>query len=117
MTDKLSIAICQIEPVVGDIDGNVAKIRAARVEAAKAGADLAVFCELVVSGYPPEDLVQKPAYQRACKEAVKALAKETNDGGPAMIIGSPWPETVDGEHALYNAAFFVGGRRDQSDSP
>ena len=103
MTDQLAIAVCQIAPVVGDIDGNAARILKARKEAAAMGADLAVFCELVVSGYPPEDLVQKPAYQRACMEAVERLAKETGDGGPAMIVGSPWRE----EGALYNAAFLL----------
>ncbi|MEO1137156.1 MAG: NAD+ synthase, partial [Pseudomonadota bacterium] len=61
--------------------------------------------ELVVSGYPPEDLVQKPAYQRACRDAVERLARETADGGPAVIVGSPWR---DGE-ALYNGAFLLVG--------
>lgn len=103
MTDVLKIAIAQIEPWVGDIDGNIARIRAARAEAAVKGADLAIFCELVVSGYPPEDLVNKPAYQRACRAAVKALADDTADGGPAMIVGAPWVEGG----ALYNAAFLL----------
>ncbi len=107
MTEKLSIAIAQIAPVVGDIDGNVRRIRAARAEAGRQGADLIVFCELVVSGYPPEDLVQKPSYQRACREAVEALAQDTGDGGPAMIIGAPWPETEGAGKALYNAAFLL----------
>jgi len=105
MTDKLAIALCQIAPLVGDIDGNVRRILEARKTAAGEGADLAIFCELVVSGYPPEDLVQKPAFQRACMEAVERLAKETADGGPAMIVGSPWK---DGD-ALRNAAFFLDG--------
>ncbi|WP_428409965.1 NAD+ synthase [Hyphococcus sp.] len=114
MTQSLAIALCQIAPVVGDIDGNVARILKARQEAAAQGADLAVFCELVVSGYPPEDLVQKPAYQRACMEAVERLAKETADGGPAMIVGSPWREG----DALYNSAFLlsdgnIAARRDK----
>ncbi len=103
MNNRLKIAICQIAPVVGDIAGNKAKIIAARAEAAKAGADLAVFCELVVCGYPPEDLVQKPAFQRACRAAVEELAAATADQGPAMIIGSPWREGA----ALYNAAFLL----------
>ncbi|MEX6632114.1 NAD+ synthase [Hyphococcus lacteus] len=105
MTDTLSIAIAQIAPVVGDIDGNVERIRNARADAAKLGADLVVFCELVVSGYPPEDLVNKPSYQRACRDAVNALAADTKSGGPAMIIGSPW--RVD--EALFNATFLLDG--------
>ncbi len=107
MTSALAIAIAQIAPVVGDIDGNVERIRAARAEAARLGADLVVFCELVVSGYPPEDLVQKPAYQRACMEAVERLANDTSDGGPAMIVGAPWLEKGREGDALYNAAFLL----------
>jgi NAD+ synthase len=105
MPKRLKIAICQIAPVVGDVAGNKAKILGARAEAAKAGADLAVFCELVVSGYPPEDLVSKPAFQRACRAAVEELAAATGDGAPAMIVGSPWKEGA----ALYNAAFLLDG--------
>ena len=103
MTQALRIAICQIEPVVGDIAGNVSRIDAARQQAGAEGADLAVFCELVVCGYPPEDLVQKPSFQAACRTAVEDLAARTADGGPAMIIGAPWRE---GE-ALYNCAFLL----------
>jgi NAD+ synthase len=105
MSKRLKIAICQIAPVVGDIAGNKAKILAARAEAAKAGADLAVFCELVICGYPPEDLVAKPAFQRACRAAVEDLAIATGDGGPAMIVGAPWRESG----GLYNAALLLAG--------
>ncbi len=103
MTDALSIVIAQIAPVVGDIGGNVERIRVARAQAANLGADLVVFCELVVAGYPPEDLVQKPAFQRACTNAIETLAADTADDGPAMIVGAPWKE---GDH-LYNGAFFL----------
>ena len=103
MTERLSIAIAQIAPVVGDIAGNIERIRAGRAEAARQGADFAVFCELVVSGYPPEDLVRKPAFQRACHTAIETLAADTADGGPAMIVGAPWKE----EDGLYNAAFLL----------
>lgn len=109
MTDVLSIAICQIAPLVGDIEGNLDRIRAARARAATLGADLAVFCEFVVSGYPPEDLALKPAYQRACRAGVEALAADTADGGPAMIVGSPWPDEADGK--LYNGCFLLEGGR------
>ncbi len=107
MTDNLAIALAQIAPVVGDIDGNIERILNARAEAAKLGADLVVFCELVVAGYPPEDLVLKPSFQRACMHAVEALAKETGDGGPAMIVGAPWAETGAQGAALYNAGFLL----------
>ena len=99
----MRIAIAQIRPIVGDIDGNVARIRAARREAAESGADIVVYCELVICGYPPEDLVQKRAFQEACHDAVESLAADTADGGPAIIVGSPWREA----EALYNAALFL----------
>ncbi len=72
------------------LDGNLALIRRWRAEAAAAGADLVVFSELVVVGYPPEDLVLKPALQDAVRRAVEALAADTADGGPALIVGAPW---------------------------
>jgi NAD+ synthase len=103
MTDRLAIALAQINPVVGDLDGNLARLRAARKEAAAAGADLVVATELCISGYPPEDLVLKPFFQARCREAVEALAKDTTDGGPAIVIGSPWVE----EGRLYNAALLL----------
>ena len=93
------ITLAQLNPTVGDIAGNAAKARAARAKAAAEGAALIVFPELFISGYPPEDLVLKPAFQAACRAVVEELARETADGGPAMLIGSPWVD--DGK--LYNA--------------
>ncbi len=97
MTDTLKIALVQANPTVGDIDGNAALVRASRVEAK--GADLVVFSELFMVGYPPEDLVLKPALQEAVMEVVTELAGETADGGPAVLVGTPWVE----EGKLYNA--------------
>jgi NAD+ synthase len=59
VTDALKIALAQVNPTVGDIAGNAALITASRAEAARLGADLVVFPELVLSGYPPEDLVYR----------------------------------------------------------
>jgi len=103
VTDRLSIAIAQIDPTVGDVAGNADRIRRARAGAG--GADLVVFPELVLSGYPPEDLVLKPDFQEACREACEALAAETADGGPALLVGLPWRE--DGR--LYNAVALLDG--------
>src|SRR5882757_4606591 len=89
-TDRLAIAVAQLNPTVGDIAGNADKARRARAEAAGEGADLVAFPELFLSGYPPEDLVLKPAFQAACRAKIEELARETADGGPALLIGTPW---------------------------
>jgi NAD+ synthase len=96
---QFTITLAQLNPIVGDVTGNAAKARAARKQAGGDGAALVVFPELFISGYPPEDLVLKPAFQSACRSAIEELARETADGGPAMLIGSPWVD--DGK--LYNA--------------
>src|SRR6202161_4417297 len=102
-----TITLAQLNPTVGDVTGNAAKARAARAEASAAGADLVVLPELFIAGYPPEDLVLKPAFQAECRAAVEGLARDTADGGPAMLVGSPWVE--DGK--LYNACALLDGGR------
>jgi NAD+ synthase len=116
--DRFRIALAQANPLMGDIAGNLCKARAMRADAAKAGADLILFPELYIVGYPPEDLVLKPALQQDAREAIEALAKDTGDGGPALLIGSPW---VDGGK-LYNACLYLDrgsilGRTYKSDLP
>jgi NAD+ synthase len=103
MTDSFRIALAQLNPVMGDIAGNMATARAARAEAAKGGADVILFSELFVVGYPPEDLVLKPALQEDCRAAVETFARETTDGGPAVLIGTPWVDNG----KLYNAALLL----------
>jgi len=105
--DRLAIACAQLNATVGDIAGNGAKVRRARDEAARQGADIVVFPELFIAGYPPEDLVLKPAFQAACRAEIEKLARETAAGGPALLVGTPWAE--DGK--LYNAvALLEAGR-------
>jgi NAD+ synthase len=107
--DRLAIAVAQLNPIVGDVAGNLECARKARAQAARDRADVVAFSELFIAGYPPEDLVLKPAFQAACRAVVEALARETADGGPAVLIGTPWVE--DGK--LYNAyALLAGGRVD-----
>lgn len=90
MTDKLNIVLAQLNPVVGDIAGNIEKAKAAHGEAARLGADLVVFSELFITGYPPEDLVLKPAFARAAREAAEGLAEITKEGAPGILIGTVW---------------------------
>ena len=104
MTDRLTIALAQLNPTVGDVAGNIARLRRAREEGARLGADLVVASELCVAGYPPEDLVLKPAFVAACQAAVREFARETVSG-PAIIVGSPWMQ--DGKR--YNAAALLDG--------
>ncbi len=107
MTDTLAIALAQLNPTVGDLEGNKALILRARTQAAAEGADLVICTELVVTGYPPEDLVLKPMFQEQTRAVVDALAEATADGGPALLIGAPWAEGG----KLYNAALLLDGGR------
>jgi NAD+ synthase len=107
ITDTFRIAIGQLDSLVGDVAGNLARARRARAEAARGGADLIVFPELFIAGYTPEDLVLKPSFQDACRAAVEALTADTADGGPGVVIGSPWR---DGSQ-VYNAAIVADAGR------
>jgi len=104
---QISIAIAQLNPVVGDIAGNLTKARAARAEAAGQGADLIAFTEIFIGGYPPEDLILKPSFVAACQAAVEELAKDTADGGPGVLIGTPWK----GKAGVHNAAALLDAGR------
>src|SRR5258707_1006242 len=105
--DQLIITLAQLNPTMGDVEGNATKARAARARAQADGADLMVLPELFIAGYPPEDLVLKPSFQSACRAAVETLARETADGGPAMLVGTPWVQ--DGK--LYNACALLDDGR------
>ena len=74
---RLRLALCQLNTVVGDLDGNVARLLDAYERADAAGCDLAVFPELAITGYPPEDLVLKPRFVAANREALDKVAART----------------------------------------
>lgn len=116
--DIVRIAIAQLNPTVGDVAGNLAKAREARADAHRHGADIVLFTELFIVGYPPEDLVLKPALIRSCLKAVHELAADTADGGPAVIIG--YPRSHDGKRHN-SVAVLDGGKlvtsRDKVDLP
>src|SRR5947208_6282616 len=107
MPDLYRIALAQLNPVMGDIAGNLARARAARKQAADA--DVILFSELFIVGYSPEDLVLKPALQEDARAAVEELARDTADGGPAILIGTPWAQH--GE--LFNAVAVLDGGKIQ----
>lgn len=89
MTDRLVIALAQLNPTVGAVASNLAKAKTTHDAARQAGADLVLFPELYIAGYPPEDLVLRASFVAACREAVEELARDTANG-PAILIGLPW---------------------------
>ena len=95
----LRVGICQLNLTVGDLDGNVERMLAALAEVTERGGDVAVFPELAVSGYPPEDLLAKPRFALDCQAALEKIAAAT--GRCAAVVGLP----VAGEGGvLFNAA-------------
>ena len=105
MTDRLTIALAQLSASVGDLAGNAAAILAVRARVPDA--DLLATPELSIVGYPPEDLVLKPALVDAAKAEAQRLAAVTADGGPALLVGLPWAE--DGQ--LFNVMALLDGGR------
>lgn len=99
-----SIAIAQINVTVGDIAGNCAKILAAWEKATGDGANLVVFPELCITGYPAQDLILLPDFRKKAMQAAQDIAKKTASGA-ALIIGSPWEI----EGAVYNTALLLDG--------
>jgi NAD+ synthase (glutamine-hydrolysing) len=99
---RIRIGLCQLNTVVGDLEGNVERIVASYDEADAAGCDIAVFPELAITGYPPEDLVLKPRFVASNREALDKVASRT--GRCAAVVGF-----VDADRDLYNAAAMCGG--------
>jgi len=104
MTNTLNIALAQLNFTVGDLSGNYKKINAAHQQANSHRADLVIFSELAITGYPPEDLVLRPDFQNKTMEMIRKLAPLTQNG-TAILVGSPWRE---GEK-LYNASILLDG--------
>jgi len=98
----LRVAACQVNTVVGDLDGNVKRILAHLAAAEAAGCHLAVFPELAVTGYPPEDLLLKPGFVADNRDALEAVAERT--GECVAVVGF-----VDAAYDLYNAAAVCAG--------
>ena len=103
MTDRLLITLVQCPQMMGDIAGNAQAMLAARAEAGTC--DLVVFPELQLIGYPPEDLVLKPALIARARAQLEQLAAATGDGGPAMLVGSVFVR----DGLLYNGLALLDG--------
>ena len=93
----LRIGLAQINPTVGDLDGNIARIRASIERARAMGVDLLAFPEMVVPGYPPEDLLLKPAFIQGCIDRTRDLAGDSR--GMTVVVG-----TLERDGDLYNSA-------------
>ena len=105
MTDKLTIALAQMNQRVGDLEGNAAAMLEMRRKAKDA--DLLLCPELQLVGYPPEDLVLKPEFVRQTMECAERLVDATAEPGPAMLIGT----AVNEGGAVYNAMLLADGGR------
>src|SRR6185436_11635756 len=105
----LTIAFSQLNPTVGDVAGNTALVRRARDNAAALGADLVVFSELVLVGYPPEDLVLRPALVEAAARVLRELEEESAAGLPGLLVTLPW--AANGH--LHNAVALVADGRSE----
>jgi NAD+ synthase (glutamine-hydrolysing) len=106
MVRRVRVAACQINTVVGDLDGNAERILVALAEAESGGADLAVFPELTVTGYPPEDLLSRPAFVADNLAVFERIAAAS--GPCAAVIG--YVDTDDAGHLVNAAALCAGGR-------
>src|SRR2546423_8273271 len=83
----MRLALAQIDPTVGDLDGNRDLILARIEEARTAGADLVLLPELAVTGYPPEDLLLRPGFVRAARDSLERIAAKTQ--GIVPLVGVP----------------------------
>lgn len=106
MSDHFRLTLAQLNPTVGDLEGNAAKARSAWEAGRAAGADLVALPEMFIAGYNAQDLMMKPAFNSAAIAAVTALAEGCAEG-PALAIGCPWVE--DGQ--LFNAYHICKGGR------
>ncbi|WP_018147129.1 NAD+ synthase [Henriciella marina] len=117
MTDVLKILVAQLNPVVGDINGNAKLAREVLEEGGQKGADLVVFSEMFLLGYPPEDLVLKPSAVELSMQAAQSLASSSSEL-PPFVIGSPWQKGSN----LFNSVVFcrngkVEARYDKQELP
>ena len=103
----MKIALAQINPTVGDFTGNLARIISASQRAADSGARLTVFSELVVCGYPPADLLDKPSFLARCVSAVDELCQVTASLPTAILVGVAMPAPAGSGKLAVNAAVLL----------
>ncbi|MCD4711314.1 MAG: NAD+ synthase, partial [Bacteroidales bacterium] len=102
----MKIALAQLNYHIGDFEGNLAKITGAVSDAASKGADLVVFSELSISGYPPLDLLERKEFINACNQSIEKLARLV-DPDTGVLVGSPEFNSRKDGKLLFNSAFFL----------
>ena len=106
MSKNFTLALAQINPTVGDLSGNAERILAAARDAAAQGADLVLYPEMVLTGYPPEDLVLIPAFREKVMETARSIATAAKDLKCDLIFGSLWEGD---KNKIYNASLLASG--------
>lgn len=109
----MRIALAQLNPIVGDLDGNRQLVQAAARQAREAGAKLMVTSELVISGYPPKDLLMREGFAAACDRTIDALAAEL-PGDLGVLVGHPTTHDVPAGRIANGASLLFNGRRIQT---
>src|SRR5690242_19029564 len=107
MNPGLRIALAQVDLLVGDVQGNAARVRETARRARGLGADLVLFPELTLSGYPPEDLLFHRGVRIQLEQALEALERDVNDAAgdlPAVLVGYPEYENTEGAVRIHNSA-------------
>lgn len=104
----MRITMAQLNPLVGDVEGNVGRVLDVLPMAASEGADLAVFSELVITGYPPKDLLESPAFMRQVDKGLDRVVEASgNYRNLGIILGAPSPTGLHGGKPLHNTAFLI----------
>ena len=103
-SESVRVGLAQINPTVGDLEGNVRAIQRSITGARKLGIQILAFPEFVLCGYPPEDLLLKPRFLSDCEKALRSLAKSAR--GIAVIVGAPEPPAGRGKRP-YNTAYLL----------
>ena len=104
----MKITIAQLNPTIGDIEGNIIKIEDTLVKCKKDNSDLVIFPELFIVGYPPRDLLEKKWFIKKSQEAIiklKNISKEYHDIG--ILVGTPFPSDNKTGRGLYSSALLI----------
>lgn len=105
----MRISLAQLNYTIGDIEGNTVKIINSIAKALEENADLVIFSELAVCGYPPKDLLDYPSFIERCNEAIEAISVHCD--GIAALVGAPRWSGLDKGKRLYNSAYFIENKK------